>query len=52
VSGAGPSVLVLERASDGDEGARVRAEVIASLGGGWSVLTPGVATEGALAERL
>ena len=57
VSGAGPAVLVLERAGDGDEGARVRAELLGELGevpstSGWRVLTPGIATEGAIAERL
>lgn len=51
VSGAGPSVLVLERASDGDAGARTRAEVLASAAGSWQVLTPGVGG-GAVAERL
>lgn len=52
VSGAGPSVLVLERAGDGDASARVRDEVLAATGERWTVLSPGVATEGALAERL
>ncbi len=52
VSGAGPSVLVLERASDGDAGARARDEVVAGVGGGWSALVPGIATDGAVAERL
>ena len=52
VSGAGPSVLVLERASDGDDGARARDEVVAGVGGGWSALVPGIATDGAVAERL
>lgn len=51
VSGAGPSVLVLERATDGDAGARTRADVLASVAGSWQVLTPGVAG-GAVAERL
>jgi len=50
ISGAGPSVLVLERASDGDAGARARAEVLAGRSG-WQVLMPGFA-DGALAERL
>jgi len=50
ISGAGPSVLVLERASDGDRGARGRAEVLAGRPG-WRVLTPGFA-DGAHAERL
>ena len=52
VSGAGPSVLVLERASDGDAGVTARAEVLAEVPGRWTALTPGVATDGALAERL
>ncbi|HEY3436657.1 MAG TPA: homoserine kinase [Actinotalea sp.] len=55
VSGAGPSVLVLERAADGDEGERVRAQVLAELGAtgadGWVSLAPGIATAGAVAER-
>ena len=53
VSGAGPSVLVLERASDGDAGAEARERVLDELGirDRWRVLAPGVA-EGALAERL
>lgn len=50
VSGAGPSILVLERASHGDVGARTRAQLLAGRSG-WQVLTPGFAT-GALAERL
>lgn len=52
VSGAGPSVLVLERAGDGDAGAQARKEILAAAGGVWSVLTPGVATDGAVVERL
>ncbi|NCT91410.1 homoserine kinase [Cellulomonas sp. APG4] len=54
VSGAGPTVLVLERASAGDAGARVRAEVLAGLGGdgAWRTLTPGVSATGAVAERV
>ena len=57
ISGAGPAVLVLERAGDGDEGGRVRAEILGELregvsAGGWRVLSPGIATEGAVAERL
>ena len=57
ISGAGPAVLVLERAGDGDEGDRVRAEILGELregvsAGGWRVLSPGIATEGAVAERL
>lgn len=52
VSGAGPTVLVLERATDGDAGASARAEALAGVPGRWSVLTPGIATDGALAERL
>jgi homoserine kinase len=52
ISGAGPSVLVLERAADGDAGALVRKEILASVTGGWSVLMPGIATAGAIAERL
>ncbi len=51
VSGAGPSVLVLERASDGDAGEQARAEVLAALPDTWTVLHPGFA-DGALAERL
>lgn len=53
VSGAGPSVLVLERTSDGDAGALVRDGVLADLGvrDEWRVLAPGLAA-GALAERL
>jgi homoserine kinase len=58
VSGAGPSVLVLERASDGDAGGRVRAGLLGEPGddgataSGWRVLRPGIATAGAVAERL
>ena len=58
VSGAGPSVLVLERAGDGDAAARVRAELLGApgpdgmTGSGWQVLMPGIAADGALAERL
>ena len=52
VSGAGPSVLVLERASDGDVGAQVRKEILAAVGSVWTVLMPGIATDGALAERI
>ncbi len=53
VSGAGPSVLVLDRASDGDAGAEARERVLDELGirDRWRVLAPGVAA-GALAERL
>ena len=53
VSGAGPSVLVLERISDQDSGAQQRAAVLAELGVAdqWHVLSPGLA-DGALAERL
>ncbi len=53
VSGAGPSVLVLERASDGDRGAQARERVLGELGvrGDWRVLAPGF-SGGALAERL
>lgn len=53
VSGAGPSVLVLERSSDGDAGAEARERVLDELGirDSWQVIAPGVA-EGALAERL
>ncbi len=45
VSGAGPSVLVLERASDGDAGAEARERVLDELGirDRWRVLAPGVA---------
>ena len=52
VSGAGPSVLVLERLSDGDAGALVRREILASVEEPWAELTPGIAVDGALAERL
>lgn len=57
VSGAGPSVLVLERSGDGDAGARVRADLLGELrdgvsASGWRVLTPGIAVDGAVAERL
>lgn len=53
VSGAGPSVLVLERAGDADDGAAVREQVLDALGirDDWRVLAPGLA-DGALAERL
>jgi homoserine kinase len=58
VSGAGPSVLVLEQAPDGDRGAQVRAAVLGAPGpdgrtpAGWRVLSPGIATDGAQATRL
>lgn len=52
VSGAGPSILVLERTSDGDAAAVVRREILASVAEPWAVLSPGIATDGALAERL
>lgn len=54
VSGAGPSVLVLERAGDGDAHERVRRQVLGGLapGSSWTVLTPGIAMDGAYAERL
>lgn len=52
VSGAGPSILVLERLSDGDAGAAVRREVLAGVDASWTELTPGVAVGGAIAERL
>lgn len=58
VSGAGPSVLVLEDSRLGDEGARGRAALLGPVAAdgttpsGWLVLTPGIAAQGALAERL
>lgn len=52
VSGAGPSVLVLERASDGDRGAQLRREVLADRDERWTELVPGIATDGAEAVRL
>lgn len=52
VSGAGPSVLVLERASEGDLGERRRAHALADDPGGWVVCSPGVDTTGAVGERL
>lgn len=53
VSGAGPSVLVLERLSDGDRGKQARERVLGELGvrDDWRVLAPGF-SGGALAERL
>lgn len=48
VSGAGPSVLVL---CDGPQDAAV-GEVLAGVASRWEVLRPGVARDGALAERL
>jgi homoserine kinase len=52
VSGAGPSVLVLGRASGGEAGVKVRQRIVDAAGGGWTVLEPGVAVGGAIAERL
>jgi homoserine kinase len=56
VSGAGPTVLVLESAAQGDAGERGRAEVLARLASaglpGWQVLRPGIAVAGAVAERV
>lgn len=49
VSGAGPSVLVLDRAPDGDEPRRVRERLLAASPG-WTELRPGVG-RGATAER-
>ncbi|WP_182111658.1 MULTISPECIES: homoserine kinase [unclassified Actinotalea] len=57
VSGAGPSVLVLEDATRGDEGARARSALLGEPGrhgatpSGWRVLAAGVA-QGAVAERV
>ena len=51
VSGAGPSVLVLEQTSDREGADRVRSEILATLQDTWTVLHPGFA-DGALAERL
>lgn len=57
VSGAGPSVLVLERAQDGDAGARVRDRLLGAPGvggvtaAGWRVLAPGIG-RGASVQRL
>ena len=45
-------------AADSAAAARTRAELLGELGAGgatasgWQVLTPGIATDGALAERL
>lgn len=50
ISGAGPSILVLERAADAQSAAAVRGEILGD-GCDWTVLTPGVA-DGAFAERL
>lgn len=52
VSGAGPSVLVLERASEGDLGAQRRAQALEGMEHEWQVLTPGVDTEGAVGARV
>ena len=45
-------ILCGERATDGDAGATVRARLMEAAGGRWTVLSPGVAADGALAERL
>lgn len=53
VSGAGPSVLVLERAAQTVAADAVRARLLAdAAGSGWQVLKPGIAVQGAVAERL
>jgi homoserine kinase len=58
VSGAGPSVLVLERASDGDAGSRLLDAALGPRDGegrtaaGWRVLRPGLDHGGATAGRL
>lgn len=57
VSGAGPSVLVLERQGDHAVADGVRREVLERLTtpsgeGQWQVLNPGVSREGAVGERL
>jgi homoserine kinase len=51
ISGAGPSVLVLERAGDSDAGDRTRRAVVKELGADWTVLGAGTAA-GATAERV
>lgn len=51
VSGAGPTVLVLGRASEGDDVARVLDELVGGASG-WDVLCPGIDAVGARAERL
>lgn len=58
VSGAGPSVLVLERVSDGDAGSRALDAVLGPrdasgrAASGWRVLRPGLDHGGASATRL
>ncbi|EYR63888.1 serine kinase [Actinotalea ferrariae CF5-4] len=58
VSGAGPSVLVLERASDGDAGWRRLDAVLGPRDAegrtaqGWRVLRPGLDHQGAVASRV
>lgn len=58
VSGAGPSVLVLARASDGDAASRVLGSLLGEpepdgrTAAGWRVLAPGVARGGGRAVRL
>ncbi|MBC7291843.1 MAG: homoserine kinase [Actinotalea sp.] len=58
VSGAGPSVLVLERASDGDAGSRLLEAVLGPrdasgrTASGWRVLRPGLDHDGASATRF
>lgn len=54
VSGAGPSVLVLERASEGDLGAERRARALHELAAAdlWRTSSPGVDLLGAVGERL
>jgi len=51
VSGAGPSVLVLERKGDRDGADQVRSQILTTLPDTWAVVHPGFA-DGALAERL
>lgn len=53
VSGAGPSVLVLERASEGDLGDERRTRALSDeMGERWRTLRPGVDAVGAVGERL
>lgn len=51
ISGAGPTVLVLSRSSDGDSARRIIAEFLDGTTA-WSALTPGIDFDGARVERV
>ncbi|GHG57145.1 homoserine kinase [Flavimobilis marinus] len=52
VSGAGPTVLVLARASDGDASRVALDDALRSRGDAWRLWRPGIDTSGVRTERL